>query len=207
MSFPLEFFNIETPRLILRSPIIEDDEQLQAILSDLTTMKYLRFLTNEPNGWTIEQIQNRRKNFLNLQSQKKALYVHVIEKETNKLIGSSGFTFIDMNHLNGKFGIVIDHRYWKFGFCSEIHYYLLKHAFEQLNLHRISFETFELNRPMQSFFEKFSIQFEAIRKDCLRDPDLTWRTGYDYVLFDFQWSQTKQLLKQHLEQKFNLLIN
>ncbi|CAO3611099.1 unnamed protein product [Cunninghamella blakesleeana] len=78
------------PTVTLRTPILEDALEIKEILSDISTMKYLRFMTKEPFGWSLDDQRLLGKNiatevyYLCLKFAFEQLHLHKVQWVTTK---------------------------------------------------------------------------------------------------------------------------
>lgn len=188
------------PTITLRSPNIENDcLPIKNILSDIYTMKNLRFMTKEPLGWSINDVKKRLETQINNQKEKKALVVHIIYQDI--IIGMSGFTVIDMINRNAEIGIILDKNYWGKNIATEVYYLCLKFAFEELHLHRIQWVTTEENNGMRGWLENIcNLQAEAIIKDTIIINN-KFISNYIYAMFENDWNNE---IKKKLEKRLNI---
>ncbi|RUS29660.1 acyl-CoA N-acyltransferase [Jimgerdemannia flammicorona] len=187
----------------LRTPTQTDDSKMREMLSDVTTMKHLRFMTHElQGGWTLAEVAARRERQISGQQDSSALvlHIHVVDPVTGaeNLAGSTGFTSVDMTHLNAFCGIILHHEYWSRGVATEAFYLVLRYAFETLGLHRVAFETTEGNEGMRGWLERVAgVKVEGVRKEVLRVQG-EWVDSWDYAIFEDDW---KSGLKKALEER------
>ena len=185
--------------ITLRTPNIEDCLSIKNILSDIYTMKNLRFMTKEPLGWSIDDVKKRIEMQLHNQKDKKALVVHIIYK--NKVIGMSGFTVVDMINRNAEIGIILDKDYWGKNIATEVYYLCLKFAFEELKLHRIQWITTKQNDGMRGWLENIcNLEIEAIIKDATIVNN-SFISNYIYAMFENDWNNK---IKKKLEKRINI---
>ena len=81
------------------------------------------------------------------------------------VVGECGFYRLDPQNRNGEFGIILHHAAWGGPAATECHLLCLRHGFEDMQLHRIEFNTAANNVRMQRFFERCGITREARRRD------------------------------------------
>ena len=152
---------LETERLRLRRMKISDaaDMYCYASKSEITryltwdphkslayTKKYLRFITSKYRtgeflDWGIE-----------LKSEK-------------KLIGTCGFTLIDVQNCRGEFGYVIGPDFQRKGYAEEAVKALLDFAFNKLELNRMEARVIEGNSPSCSLLKKCGFTLEGIGRE------------------------------------------
>lgn len=188
------------PKGSYRTPLLEDAQQIRTILSDIGTMKYLRFMAKEPNGWTMQQVEDRLKDQLQGQKENRKLVVHIIYE--GKVVGMSGFTVIDTAHRNAEVGIILDKEYWGKNLATEAFYFSLKWAFDELGLHRVHWHTTEINDGMRGWIEKVcELKIEAINYEVF-NVDGKWLNSYTYALFEDDWrSRVKSILEARVYKK------
>lgn len=183
-QFPNQVYWIG-PVGIYRTPILDDAQEIRSILSDIDTMKYLRFMTKEPNGWTIQQVEDRLNDQLHGQTENRKLVVHIIYK--GKVVGMSGFTIIDTQHRNAEIGIILDKDYWGKNLATEAFYFSLKWAFDEIGLHRVHWHTTEKNVGMRGWLEKIcQLNVEAVNREVLNVKG-EWINSCTYALFEDDW--------------------
>lgn len=179
---------------IYRTPILEDAEQIRNILSDIQTMKYLRFMTKEPIGWTLQQVEDRLTDQLQGQKENRKLVVHVIYD--GKVVGMSGFTLIDTVHRNAEIGIILDKDYWGKNLATEAFYFSLKWAFDEIGLHRVHWITTEMNHGMCGWLENVcQLKVEAINREVLNVGG-KWINTITYALFEDDWRNSVKTILQ-----------
>lgn len=185
---------------IYRTPLLEDAEQIRTILSDIETMKYLRFLTKEPNGWTLQQVVDRLNDQLQGQKENRKLVVHVIYD--GKVVGMSGFTLVDTQHRNAEIGIILDKDHWGKNLATEAFYFSLKWAFDEIGLHRVHWHTTEMNCGMRGWLESVcQLKVEAVNHEVLHVRG-EWKNSYTYALFEDDWrTRVEALLKAKVYRK------
>lgn len=170
---------------IYRTPLLEDAAEIRSILSDIHTMKYLRFMTKEPDGWTLQQVEDRLKDQLQGQADGRKLVVHIIYE--GKVVGMSGFTVIDTLHGNAEIGIILDKDYWGKNLATEAFYFSLKWAFDEIGLHRVHWHTTEPNVSMRGWLENVcQLKVEAINREVLNVQG-EWINSFTYALLEDEW--------------------
>lgn len=91
----------------------------------------------------------------------------IVETAEGKLIGSSLLLEMDRQNRNAKAAIAIwDPADWGKGYGTAALLLLLKHAFEELKLHRISLHNgvFEFNERAIALYKKCGFRIEGIRR-------------------------------------------
>ena len=149
---------IVTPRLLLRKLKVKDAKDMYEYSSseDLT-----RFLL-----WNAHPDLNYTKKYLKfvVSKYKSGDYLDwgIVLKENNKLIGTCGFTCIDLANSKGEIGYVLNPRYHNNGYATEAVRAVLKYAFDILELNRIEARVMEGNSPSVKLLENCSMFFEGV---------------------------------------------
>ena len=95
----------------------------------------------------------------------------IIDLETEKLIGISGF--LDVDHMNqtSEAGIFIGNKhFWNKGYGTEALSLLIDYGFKALNLHNIMLKVYEFNKRAIKCYEKIGFnQIGSRREALLRD--------------------------------------
>jgi RimJ/RimL family protein N-acetyltransferase len=181
-------------------PQPESHGAIQKILSDPLTMQHLEYMSYQPNGWALEQVQQRHQRRVNAMEKDEGLSFIVYLNISNEVVGSAGFNSIDFDHRHANIGRIIHHPYWGSGVGTECQLLMWEHAFEVLKLHRIEFGTFEKNIRVRKGAERLGIQLESIAKEafCVNG---VYEDDYIYALFDRDWGEIKKKLVEKLERQ------
>ncbi len=149
---------LETSRLILRPFVIEDVSDVFGYASDpmvsrfttwsspkvLADSKLLietlieRALKNEPVPWGI------------------------VSKETQRLIGATGFDAWDEKHSRGEFGYSLSRQYWGRGLATEAANMVVQFGFDVMGLHRIEAKCMVENVASERVMQKLGLTWEGV---------------------------------------------
>ena len=118
-------------------------------------------------------------------------------QENNKLIGNLYFNNIDPKTINTwELGYVFNAHYWGKGYATEACQMLLKHAFCNLNAHRViamcnpkNIDSWKLLERLKFRREGHLIQNIFFKKDSSGNP--IWNDTYMYALLDKEYSSLK----------------
>ena len=146
--------NVMSPELLF----IEGEKvYLRPLLENYDDLQYLKWL-NDPQ---INQFSNRLlwscaeldlKQFLKKCHEKRDLLLAIIEKSNNLHIGNILLSDINWIHRKGELSILIGEKEWQGkGFAKEAWQLLTRHAFLNLNLHRLEAGT--INPSMNNILE------------------------------------------------------
>lgn len=90
----------------------------------------------------------------------------IILKSSGLLIGTVGLHGMDTINRNADISILIGNRkYWGKGLAKEAVGLLIRHAFDMLNLHKLTAGFVEGNTASQRLFESFGFENEALLRE------------------------------------------
>ncbi len=102
-----------------------------------------------------------------VRSQKNDLVLAIVTKG-GKHIGNISLQNINPRNQSAEYAIILgDKEYWGKGIAKEASQLILKHGFEELNLHRIYCGTSVKNIPMQKLAGSLGFVQEGVRKDAM----------------------------------------
>lgn len=124
--------------------------------------EYIRLLDDAPaQAWSI----TKRKQWLEkeLDDPERSYTFGIRTLADDQLIGFVGLGGIQHTHGDTWVGIGIgDRKYWGKGYGSEAMRLILRYAFSELNLHRVSLGVFAYNTRAQRAYEKCGFQLEGV---------------------------------------------
>ena len=186
---------LETKRLILRSPKIEDAKDIFIALNNKNLSKYMMKI---PYPYNIKMA----KDYIDkcneaIKRDKNKDYNFVIElKSEKKVIGSIGIKDVDDFKKIAGIGYWLNEDYWKQGIMSEAVFVILEFAFNKLKMRRINLICNEKNEASKAIAKKFGFKLEGI----IRKAHVTLSTGkiadkYEYGLLREEWPKVKRRIK------------
>lgn len=142
---------IETDRLELCVPCIEDVDVLASYWSDRETMKYLG-----KNGdvWTRQQVVERIERGARNCNEHGMTFWTVVEKETGTVIGQGGLVPIKFNGDEVELGYRFGKAHWGKGYATELAKASAAYGFEKLGLDRLVAVCFPGNVASRSVLKK-----------------------------------------------------
>lgn len=149
-------------RVRLRAVERDDIPRFVAWLNDPEVIENL--LINNP----LSTVQEERwfEHMLTRPLDEQPLAIDVRSAEGWTHIGNCAFNEIDRTHSHGEVGIFIgDKKSWNQGYGTEAMRLLVKHGFNDLNLHRIYLMVYETNPRAMRSYEKAGF----VKDGCLRD--------------------------------------
>jgi RimJ/RimL family protein N-acetyltransferase len=116
-------------------------------------------------------------------------YFVIRTKEDDRAIGFAHIRWVEWNHGNAHFNMGIgspDDR--RKGYGSESLQMLLRYAFEELNLYRLTVHTMSYNTGAQRFLEKHGFQCEVRRREAIYRDGRYW-DALTYGILAEEWKK------------------
>ncbi len=155
--FKLNMPTIKTERLVLRKMTPLDAKDMYEYSSKSEVTKYLSWTEHESEEYTRQYLKFLKSKY------KKGEYLDwgITLKSTGKLIGTCGFTSIDLSNSKGEIGYVLNPEYSGNGYATEAVKAVLEYAFFTLKLNRMEARVMEGNLPSVKLLEKIGMTFEG----------------------------------------------
>jgi RimJ/RimL family protein N-acetyltransferase len=130
--------------------------------------EYQRLLdTEHAQLWSTKTIQKWHEDDLD-KEQPNDFFFHIRTLDTDQLIGFIGLVGLKWNHGEAWVGIGIgDRNSWGKGYGTDALLVLLRYAFTELNIHRVSLGVFAYNRRAIRSYEKAGFQLEGVERELL----------------------------------------
>ena len=88
----------------------------------------------------------------------------MIHKKDNKMMGTAGYSMVDLDNYFGEIGVVVNQKYWGQHLGGEAAKKIISFGFEKMHLHRIQARTFADNIPSRKSLEEVGFHLEGIRR-------------------------------------------
>lgn len=156
--------HLETERLILRPLCVSDADDMYryACREDVTT--YLLWSPHPSPAYTRDYLSYIEDRYATGGFFDWA----VVEKTSDRMIGTCGFTSIDAPNDVGEIGYVLNPEYSGRGYATEAAACVLRFGFDVVGLHRIEAKFIKGNDASLRVMEKLGMRFEGYRKDAMR---------------------------------------
>jgi len=168
MGFYMNYPTLETKRLILKMPSLDDAQAMQELLNDkrvsskLASVSYPYHLDDAKNF-----IQKARDRFFGEDAKHEfGLFL----KSSGQFIGMCGLAISTKNN-HGTLGYWLGYEYWSKGYMTEAVKEIVRYAFEEINLHRVASHHFASNPNSGKVLEKVGLKREGIRKEHFKKVD------------------------------------
>lgn len=154
---------LQTERLILRLPTIEDAKDIAESINNLNISKWLLVVpypySIKDAEWWINHCTEKAKK-----KPREDYNFNIELKSEKKIIGGIGITDINDFCKTAKIGYWLAEPYWRKGIGSEALEKMLDLAFNKLKLRRIEAEVFAGNPSSGKMLEKFGFKHEGTKK-------------------------------------------
>lgn len=146
-----------TGRKVRLRALREDDlKSALAVMNNPAVTRYLNFMrpwsAAEEKAWLERSMRGDDPTTFTL----------AIETPDGEYLGATGLMRIDLRNRHAEFGIAIGQpENWGRGLGSEATLLILRHGFEEMNLHRIYLRVFDYNERAQKAYKKFGFVEEG----------------------------------------------
>jgi RimJ/RimL family protein N-acetyltransferase len=127
--------------------------------------------------------------------------IHTLDDD--RIIGFIDLDGVDWTARNAWMGVGIGERdYWGKGYGSEAVNLLLRFAFEELNLNRVTLNVFEYNERAIKAYEKVGFQHEGRQRQMMNRFGQRWDMIFMGILRS-EWEEKNQLLSTYEKEREN----
>ncbi|ETW02463.1 hypothetical protein H310_05972 [Aphanomyces invadans] len=142
-------------RLTYSPPLERLDDDVYAIYCEDDTMQCIPFLCGMP----ADEWQERRRTHRDMfHTSGTGAFFDVVEVESGRVIGTSGFRVIDTSTGSAEWGIVISAKFQRRGFCQEIHAACMAWAINQ-GIRTSTAQTWTSNLRMVQILERYGYRY------------------------------------------------
>ena len=146
---------LQTERLFINSPALEDIDDWHALHSDPDVMQYIDGARQRRTirQWLKQDIAHQNKYGFSMGS--------VFRKESHQFIGRAGIFYrnYEDNQPDIEIGYVLHKTYWGQGYATELVQNIIKWGFVNLNFTKLMAITHPENRASQCVLEKSGMKF------------------------------------------------
>jgi len=154
---------IKTERLVLRPLHVTDAKDMFEYASREEVTEYLL--------WSPHQSEAYTRNYLRYVEDRYAIgdfYDWAVTlSDSGKMIGTCGFTRLDMKHNLGEIGYVLNPDFHHVGYATEAAKAVIEFGFNTLRLHRIEARFMQGNDSSKHVMEKLGMEFEGFARDSM----------------------------------------
>lgn len=179
---------LETSRLIIRDHKLSDIEDHHRLMSDPEIMNYLQDIQTHSYEASLE---NLKFSIEESEKEKRTCYFFaIVEKGSEKFVGSIGFTIVDLGEEKGKaeIGYFILKEFWGKGYTTEATEKIIEFSFETLKLHKLTIGCTEENKNSEKIMVKHNFRKEAHLVEHTYHNG-QWKDRVEYGLLRREWLQ------------------
>ena len=151
------------------------EEQSKLFVDWIHDSEYWRLSANMPHfPWTQDGVKKHIEKELEKDDPRNVFFaIHKLDDD--RIIGDIGLDGISYNHGNTYVGIGIGEReYWGKGYGTDAMNVILRYAFTELNLHRVSLTVFEYNPRGIRSYEKCGFRVEGHAREVMHREGRRW---------------------------------
>ncbi len=191
-------------------PVILTGEQTQLLPLSLAHLPALYEAGQYAEIWqymplqtipTLERLSHSLESALAEQSAGTCQPYTIVDRATNRLVGSTRLFDIAPAHRRGEIGHTwLTPSVWRTRINTECKYLLLRHAFETLGMIRVQLKTDLRNTRSQAAIERLGALKEGVLRNHVILPDGYIRHSVMYSITDAEWPSVKMKLEGFLSQ-------
>ena len=190
---------LENDLVLLRLMQMEDAQAIAEVATDESIWEHIAYTlaTNvDVNHYVAEQLQLVEKG--------ERLVFVIIDKITNKIIGSTSIYEISTHHARCEIGSTwLTPTYWRTAINTNCKYLLLQYIFEQMKLERVQLKTDNLNIRSQNAIERIGAKFEGRLRSHMRRKDQSMRDTMVYSIIREEWPEVKAMLEGRISENID----
>lgn len=152
---------LETPRLILKRPSVDDAQRLFEMRTNEDVMRYVERPRPKSVEETVRFIADKNKLIDNHEAIAWSIYTNA----ENAFAGDIGFWRMEPEHFRAEVGYMLLPQYWKQGIMSEALEAVLRFGFDKMNAHTIEADLNPANEASIKLLEKFGFVREGYFKE------------------------------------------
>jgi ribosomal-protein-alanine N-acetyltransferase len=184
--------HLETKRLIIRDPLLDDFDGWHRLLSDAKIMYYLQDIMTysiEESRLNLETAINESNN-----ADRTKYFLTIEHKETGSFIGTTGYTVTKLTPIGKvvEMGYFILPEYHSQGYMTEAVNEVIQFAFDRNDVYRIGIGCLSENRASERVIQKCGFIKEAEYKSY------TWHDGRMKDRVEYRMLKTEWLTAQKL---------
>lgn len=187
--------------------IVLDGERVRLVPMSYEHSEELFKASNHSEIWTYspgnikkpEDMLNTINDLLELKKQGLWYPFVILDKNTNKIVGSTSYLEISPQHRKLEIGGTwLDPKVWRTRVNTECKYLLLRYGFEALELVRIQLRTDSRNERSNRAIQRIGAKFEGTLRQELINHDGYIRDSNIYSILDKEWEAVKRNLLSFL---------
>ena len=178
---------LPTERLLLRDFVGQDWHAVHEYDAD---PEVVFFMTWGPNSEVDSRAFVDRNVAASRVTPRTSFELAVVDVETSRLVGAAGLT-VNAAHGKAFLGYCFHRNVWGGGYATEAARELLRFAFTDLDLHRVTTTCDVDNQASVRVLEKIGMQREGILRHDALLRDGSWRDHFVFGILSDEWNSTQ----------------
>ena len=152
---------------------------------------------------TPEKVADYIKTALDMCENAGAMPFAVLEKETNRVIGSTRYFNVDEDNHRVEIGYTFYAKsYQRTSVNTESKYLLLSHAFEKLDAIAVEFRTHWHNHKSRAAIARLGAKQDGVLRNHTRSADGVYRDTVVFSIINSEWPAVRQSLQFKMNTKY-----
>lgn len=147
---------IETERLRLIAPSMDQLDVMCALWSDPETMRYV---SSDGRGWTRERVSAWMERQIKSFDESGMSQLTIVNKATREIIGQCGLEPVDFSGPEIELAYQLGKDHWGMGYATEVASACAAYGFDELGIDRYVALTYSENMPSIRVLEKIGFEF------------------------------------------------
>ena len=185
---------LQNDLVLLRPMQLEDAAAVAKVATDERIWEHIAYTLA-----TEEDVTNYVQKQVALTEKGERIVLVIIDKITNKIIGSTSIYDFSEEHAHCEIGSTwITPAYWRTAINTNCKYLLMQHIFEEMNFNRVQIKTDNLNLRSQQAIERIGAKFEGRLRRHMRRKDGSLRDTMMYSIIREEWPEVKTILENRI---------
>lgn len=152
---------IKTNNLLLR-PLKESD--IHHVLEGLSHPDVIRYYA--VSFFSLEETKVQMEWYANIEKEQTGKWWAICDHGDEFFYGAIGLNDIHPQHRRAEIGFWLLPTFWGKGYIPEAASFICRHAFEEMNIHRIYAYVEPENKNSKSVLQKLQFEYEGTMKEC-----------------------------------------
>ena len=187
---------LQNDLIMLRLMELSDVDEIYEVATDERIWEHIAYTLS-----TKEEVAKYVHSQVRLNETNERLVFVIIDRITNKIIGSTSIYELSKEHARCEIGSTwLTPRYWRTAVNTNCKYLILQHVFETLELERVQLKTDNLNVRSQNAIMRIGAKFEGRLRSHMRRKDGTMRDTMLYSIIREEWLVVKRMLEERMKE-------
>jgi [ribosomal protein S5]-alanine N-acetyltransferase len=152
---------LETERVILRKITLSDVDDVFEYASDNNVSRYTTWESHKTIEDTLAFLNVVINKYENMQPSDWG----IVDKETNKFIGTCGWVYWNVVHNRAEIGYALSRSFWNKGLMTEAVEKVIDFGFNHMNLNRVEARCNVVNGGSERVMQKVGMKYEGLVRE------------------------------------------